>query len=613
MNKIKVMSIFGTRPEAIKMAPLVKELEKNKEISSVVCVTAQHREMLDQVLEIFHITPDYDLDIMQKRQTLAGITTKALGGLESIIAQEMPHIILVHGDTSTTFAGALAGYYNQVPVGHVEAGLRTYDKYQPFPEEMNRRLTGALAELHFAPTPLAKQHLQKENVDDKNIYITGNTVIDALAHTIEENYKFSIEELNQIDFHKNRVIAMTAHRRENLGQPLEHICYGVKQLVEEFSDIEVVYPVHKNPVVMETVYRILGDIPRVHLIEPLDLKDMHNLMYRSFLVMTDSGGLQEEVPSMGKPVLVLRNVTERPEGVEAGTLKLVGTNQEKIYQTAKELLTNPKVYKAMAQAKNPFGDGEASRRIVENILFYFGKNESPAEEYNTDEIKKTRKTEETMHMKDERLAIIGLLEKGVINVQETKELLETLQNTSGVDTQRMKKTVSETIEKAGAVFGTAAKNVGEQAEKMQPVVKDITNKVAEKAENVEPIIRSAAFRMTEMMEGLKEDIKDGKFSKNSKIKPKKNNETTNVPDEEEIIEVVDEEIREDVSLEEQEDMEVEEILSKNMDSVLTNLQSQLDQINDAESFLKATFGDMEDIDWEDDEVDDTKEESKKEI
>ena len=311
MDKIKVMSVFGTRPEAIKMAPLIKELEKTPEVESIICVTAQHREMLDQVLEIFDLHPQYDLNIMQSRQTLAGITTRALTGLEEVMGKEKPDIVLVHGDTSTTFAGALAAYYNQVKVGHVEAGLRTYDKYQPFPEEMNRRLTGALTDLHFAPTPLAKAHLLKENINEDSIFITGNTVIDALAHTIEEAYTFTVEELNQIDFKKKRVIAMTAHRRENLGEPLRNICHAVKRLVEEYPDVEVVYAVHKNPAVVETVHEILGGSDRIHLTDPLDLKDMHNLMCRYFFVMTDSGGLQEEVPSMGKPVLVLRNVTER--------------------------------------------------------------------------------------------------------------------------------------------------------------------------------------------------------------------------------------------------------------------------------------------------------------
>ena len=375
------MTVFGTRPEAIKMAPLILELQKQEEIESIICVTAQHRQMLDQVLEIFQLTPDFDLNIMKERQTLSGITTRALLGLEQVMAQEKPDIVLVHGDTTTTFAGSLAAYYNQVKVGHVEAGLRTYDKYQPFPEEMNRRLTGAIADLHFAPTKLAKQHLEKENVSEENIFITGNTVIDALQSTIEEKYHFSVEELNQINFKKKRVLAMTAHRRENLGQPLINICQAVLRLVEEFEDVEVVYAVHKNPAVWEPVHKLLGSNSKIHLLEPLDLKDMHNLMSRSFFVMTDSGGLQEEVPSMGKPVLVLRNVTERPEGVEAGTLKLAGTEEETVYQMAKTLLTDEVEYKKMAQAKNPFGDGKASKRIVQAILYYFGQNAKRPENF----------------------------------------------------------------------------------------------------------------------------------------------------------------------------------------------------------------------------------------
>ena len=432
MDKIKVMSVFGTRPEAIKMAPLVKELEKTPEIESIVCVTAQHREMLDQVLEIFDLHPQYDLNIMQARQTLAGITTRALTGLEEVMGKEKPDIVLVHGDTSTTFAGALAAYYNQVKVGHVEAGLRTYDKYQPFPEEMNRRLTGALTDLHFAPTPLAKEHLLKENISEEGIFITGNTVIDALAHTIEEDYTFTVEELNKIDFKGKRVIAMTAHRRENLGEPLRNICRAVKRLVEEYPDVEVVYAVHKNPAVVEPVHEILGGNDRIHLTDPLDLKDMHNLMCRSFFVMTDSGGLQEEVPSMGKPVLVLRNVTERPEGVEAGTLKLAGTEEDVIYRMAKELLDDQEEYEKMAQAKNPFGDGQASRRIVESILYAFGKKKDRPDEYV---LQKNHENEpkEGKTMKEERMAILNMLEKGIITVDEAERLLTTLHNGMGLE------------------------------------------------------------------------------------------------------------------------------------------------------------------------------------
>lgn len=380
-QKIRVMSVFGTRPEAIKMAPLVKELEKNDNIENLVCVTAQHREMLDQVLEIFDIKPDYDLNIMKDRQTLTGITTRVLEGMEGVLEEAKPDIVLVHGDTSTTFVTALAAFYKQIPVGHVEAGLRTYNIYEPFPEEMNRKLAGAIATLHFSPTPLAKGNLLREAVDEKAIYVTGNTVIDALKTTISEDYHFTVDILNGIDYANKRVITMTAHRRENLGEPLRNICESVKAIANEFSDVEVVYAVHKNPAVRDVAYEILGDLQNVHLIEPLDLKDMHNLMQRSYLVLTDSGGLQEEVPSMGKPVLVLRNVTERPEGIEAGTLKLAGVEKETIYNLTKELLTDEVVYKEMAQAKNPFGDGEASRRIVEAILSYFIEGSPRPDDY----------------------------------------------------------------------------------------------------------------------------------------------------------------------------------------------------------------------------------------
>ncbi len=372
MSKIKVMSIFGTRPEATKMAPLIKAMEKNENIEQIVCVTAQHRQMLDQALDIFDIKPDYDLDIMTQKQTLTDITTKALNGLEDVMKKEKPDIVLVHGDTTTTFAGSLAAFYSRIKIGHVEAGLRTYDKYQPFPEEMNRKLTGAMADLHFSPTKLAKEHLLKENVDADSIFITGNTAVDCLKTTIEKNYKFSLDVLNEIDYKNKRVITMTAHRRENLGQPLENICNAVLRIVEENSDVEVVYAVHFNPAVQEVARRVLGGQPRVHLIDPIDMKDMHNLMNLSYFVMTDSGGLQEEVPSMGKPVLVLRNVTERPEGVEAGTLKLAGIEEDNIYREATILLNDMDVYKKMAEAKNPFGDGFAAERIVDAVLYHFG-------------------------------------------------------------------------------------------------------------------------------------------------------------------------------------------------------------------------------------------------
>lgn len=368
MADMKILSIFGTRPEAIKMGPVVKAIEAAEGLESIVCVTAQHREMLDQVLDVFQIKPDYDLDIMKSNQTLTDITRRALKGLEEVIVNVKPDMVLVHGDTTTTFAGALAAFYQQVPVGHVEAGLRTYDKYQPFPEEMNRKLTGAITELHFAPTETAKEHLLKEGVDATKIFVTGNTVIDALSSTISDTYEFTLDSLNSIDYKTKKVITITAHRRENLGEPLENICEAVYELAESSEDIEVVYAVHLNPLVQQVTQRILGDHPRIHLVPPLELKDMHNLLNRSYLVLTDSGGLQEEVPSMGKPVLVLRNVTERPEGVAAGTLKLVGTDKTLIVTTALELLNDKEAYDRMAQAVNPYGDGYASKRIIQHIL-----------------------------------------------------------------------------------------------------------------------------------------------------------------------------------------------------------------------------------------------------
>ena len=385
MDKIKVMSVFGTRPEAIKMAPLVKALDKEPKTESIVCVTAQHREMLDQVLEDFKIVPDYDLNIMKAGQTLEDITVRALTGIGEVIRKVKPDIVLVHGDTSTTFAASLASYYNQTKVGHVEAGLRTYDKYQPFPEEMNRRLTGAIADLHFSPTKMAKENLLKENIDENGIFITGNTAIDALKTTIDDSYVFTVDELNKIDFKNKRVITITAHRRENLGEPLKNICRAFRRIADDYEDVEMVYAVHKNPAVSNTVHEILGGHDRIHLLDPLDLRDMHNLMNRSYLVMTDSGGLQEEVPSMGKPVLVLRNVTERPEGVEAGTLKLAGTDENTVYGMAKQLLDDKEEYRKMAVAKNPFGDGNASERIVGAILYSFGLSDERPADYITKE------------------------------------------------------------------------------------------------------------------------------------------------------------------------------------------------------------------------------------
>lgn len=372
MKKIKVMTVFGTRPEAIKMAPLAIELKKHDEIDSIVCVTAQHRQMLDQVLEIFDITPDYDLDIMKTRQTLVGITTRVLEGLDEVIKKEQPDIVLVHGDTSTSFVAALAAFYNQVKVGHVEAGLRTYDKYSPFPEEMNRQLTGRIADLNFSPTEQNRKNLIKENVSDDTIYITGNTVIDALKTTVRENYSFKEDALNSVDFDNRRVVIVTAHRRENLGEPLENICSALRHIVTKYSDVELVYPVHLNPAVRETAFGILGDLDRVHLIDPLDVEDLHNAMSRSFMVMTDSGGIQEEAPALAKPVLVLRRETERPEAVAAGTVKIAGVDKDVIISLAEELLDNEEAYKKMAHAANPYGDGEASRRTAEAILYAFG-------------------------------------------------------------------------------------------------------------------------------------------------------------------------------------------------------------------------------------------------
>jgi UDP-N-acetylglucosamine 2-epimerase (non-hydrolysing) len=377
-TKIKVMSIFGTRPEAIKMAPLVHELKKHPdEIETIVTVTAQHRQMLDQVLEIFSVVPDYDLNIMQDRQTLAGVAVRALQGLDEVMKEVKPDIVLVHGDTSTTFIGSLAAYYNQIAVGHVEAGLRTYNKYSPFPEEMNRQLTGVIADLHFAPTRQSAANLLEEKKQEDAIYITGNTAIDALKTTVQENYPHPILDSLGTD----RLVLMTAHRRENLGEPMKQMFRAIKRLVEEHEDIQVVYPVHLNPAVQEVANDILGNDPRIHLIEPLGALDFHNFAARAHLILTDSGGVQEEAPSLGVPVLVLRDTTERPEGIAAGTLKLAGTEEEKIYHLANELLTNEDEYKRMSQASNPYGDGEASRRIVEAILYYFNKRTERPDEF----------------------------------------------------------------------------------------------------------------------------------------------------------------------------------------------------------------------------------------
>jgi UDP-GlcNAc:undecaprenyl-phosphate GlcNAc-1-phosphate transferase len=382
MDKLKVMTVFGTRPDAIKMAPLVKELEKNGKIESVVCVTGQHRQMLDQVLEVFDIKPDYDLNIMQSRQTLVGITIKALEGISDVLDKVKPDIVLVHGDTTTTFVGSLASFYKKISVGHVEAGLRTFDKYSPYPVEMNRKLTGSLADLHFCPTATNKKNLSNENISGSGIYITGNTVIDALATTVKEDYVFENKFLNELDYKKNRIIAVTAHRRENLGEPLRNIFRALKRIADKYEDVRIVDPVHLNPAVQEVAREILGDHPRVHLLEPIGMQDMHNLMSRSYMVMTDSGGLQEEAPALGKPVLVLRNETERPEAVEAGTVKLAGTDEEAVFNCAVKLLDDTNEYNRMAKAVNPYGDGKASERIVQALLYEFGLSDQKPEEFS---------------------------------------------------------------------------------------------------------------------------------------------------------------------------------------------------------------------------------------
>ncbi|MFB6727189.1 non-hydrolyzing UDP-N-acetylglucosamine 2-epimerase [Bacillus mobilis] len=369
-ERLKVMTIFGTRPEAIKMAPLVLELQKHPEkIESIVTVTAQHRQMLDQVLSIFGITPDFDLNIMKDRQTLIDITTRGLEGLDKVMKEAKPDIVLVHGDTTTTFIASLAAFYNQIPVGHVEAGLRTWDKYSPYPEEMNRQLTGVMADLHFSPTSKSAMNLQKENKDESRIFITGNTAIDALKTTVKETYSHPVLE----KLGNDRLVLMTAHRRENLGEPMRNMFRAIKRLVDKHEDVQVVYPVHMNPVVRETANDILGDHGRIHLIEPLDVIDFHNVAARSYLMLTDSGGVQEEAPSLGVPVLVLRDTTERPEGIEAGTLKLAGTDEETIFGLADELLSDKEAHDKMSKASNPYGDGRASERIVEAILQHFNK------------------------------------------------------------------------------------------------------------------------------------------------------------------------------------------------------------------------------------------------
>ena len=377
MSRLKVMSVFGTRPEAIKMAPLALELQKRPGIRALCCVTAQHREMLDSVLEIFKLKPDYDLNIMQPRQTLSTITSKCLTGMDDVLNEAKPDLVLVHGDTSTTFAGALAAFYHQIPVGHVEAGLRTYDKWSPFPEEMNRKMVGAIADLHFCPTVANQKNLQRENIT-QGVFLTGNTVIDALQTTVVKDFTFAEDILNNLDYENRKVILVTCHRRENYGQPMTNIMTALRRIADAFPEVELVYPVHLSPVVQEAAHKYLDNHPRIHLIAPLAVDEMHNLMARCHLVMTDSGGLQEEAPALGKPVLVLRKETERPEAVEAGTVKLAGVEEEVIFSMASELLTNPAAYQAMAHAVNPYGDGQACRRIADAIEWHFGlRSEAP--------------------------------------------------------------------------------------------------------------------------------------------------------------------------------------------------------------------------------------------
>lgn len=363
------------------MAPLVKALKADDRFDSYVCVTAQHRDMLDQVLKIFDIEPDFDLDIMKDRQTLTDITINALSGLEKVIKELQPDIILVHGDTTTTFVGSLAAFYNKVSIGHVEAGLRTFNKYSPYPEEMNRKLTGAMADLHFSPTSTSKANLLREGIKEENIYITGNTAIDALKTTVNKDFRFYTEELKKLDYYRKRIIMVTAHRRENLGEPLANICRALKSIAEAHEDVEIVYAVHKNPAVRETVFGILEGVRGVHLLDPLDVDEMHNLMGRCFMVLTDSGGLQEEAPSLGKPVLVLRTETERPEAIEFGTLKLAGVDEKDIVELAEILLNDEKEYLKMANAVNPYGDGHASARIIESLLYHFGLKKTRPEDF----------------------------------------------------------------------------------------------------------------------------------------------------------------------------------------------------------------------------------------
>ena len=383
MDKLKVMTIFGTRPEAIKMAPLVKELERRPEFESSCCVTAQHRQMLDTVLDVFRIKPEFDLDIMEAKQSLSTITSKCLLGLETVFQQERPDLVLVHGDTSTTFAGALAAFYQQISIGHVEAGLRTGDKYSPFPEEMNRCMVSRLADLHFCPTESNRRNLAAEGVT-KGVFVTGNTVIDALGTTVRDDFRFTTEELNRLDYQGKKVIVVTCHRRENYGEPMAQIMKALRRLALTYADqVELVYPVHLSPVVQKAARSRLEGLDNVHLVDPLTADEMHNLMARSYLVLTDSGGLQEEAPALGKPVLVLRRETERPEAVAAGTVRIAGTHEMDIFNLASELIESPAAYAGMAHAVNPYGDGTACRRIADAILYYFGRSSRPPETFQS--------------------------------------------------------------------------------------------------------------------------------------------------------------------------------------------------------------------------------------
>jgi len=381
MKKVKVMTIFGTRPEAIKMAPLALELAKRENIEAICCVTAQHREMLDSVLEIFDLKPDYDLNIMQPRQTLSSITARCITGMDDVLDEAKPDLVLVHGDTSTTFAGALAAFYHQIPVGHVEAGLRTYDKWSPFPEEMNRKMVGCIADLHFCPTVSNQENLAKENIT-RGVFRTGNTVIDALQTTVADDFTFAEDILNRLDYENRKVILVTCHRRENYGQPMTNIMTALRRIAEENPDCELVYPVHLSPVVQEAAHTHLDGHERIHLIAPLSVDEMHNLMARCYLVLTDSGGLQEEAPALGKPVLVMRKETERPEAVAAGTVKLAGVEEEDIFSLACELLRDKAAYDKMAHAVNPYGDGKACRRIADAIEWHFGLRDAAPDPFD---------------------------------------------------------------------------------------------------------------------------------------------------------------------------------------------------------------------------------------